>query len=82
MLSTRGISLEGDVLDLAVADRIVEKSGSWFSYGKTRLGQGRDRARTTLEENPEMLAEIRDKVLVARGHSPKQAPAPEAEASA
>ena len=67
MLSTRGISIEGDVLDLAVEDRIVDKSGSWFSYGETRLGQGRDKARIHLEENPELLEEIKQKVLVKRG---------------
>ncbi|MBW3542435.1 MAG: recombinase RecA [Planctomycetes bacterium] len=67
MLNTRGISLEGDVLDLAAEDRIVERSGSWFSYGETRLGQGKDRARQYLEENPAVLEEIRQKVLAARG---------------
>ncbi len=68
MLNTRGISFEGDVLDLATEDRIVEKSGSWFSYGETRLGQGRDKARQYLEENPAVLEEIREKVLTKRGH--------------
>ena len=67
MLSVSGISLEGDVLDLAAEDRIVEKSGSWYSYGETRLGQGRDKARTFLEENPDLLEELRQKVLAARG---------------
>jgi recombination protein RecA len=57
----------GDILDLAVDDKIVDRSGSWFSYGETRLGQGRDNARKTLEENPEMMAEIRQKVLASRG---------------
>lgn len=67
MLSTCGISYEADILDLATADRIIDKSGSWFSYGKTRLGQGRDKARIFLEENPEVTAEIRRKVLEKRG---------------
>lgn len=66
MLGTEGISLEGDVLDLALMDKICQKSGSWFSYGETRLGQGRDNARVFLREHPEVLAEIRDKVLVKR----------------
>lgn len=70
MLSHCGISLAADVLDLAVVDRIVEKSGSWFNYGETRLGQGRDKARTFLEENPDMLEEIRQKVLTAQGINP------------
>lgn len=67
MLGRRGISLEGDVIDMAVDDRVVQKSGSWFSYGQTRLGQGRDKARIHLEENPELLEEIKGKVLKARG---------------
>ncbi len=67
MLSSRGISLEGDILDLACDDRIIAKSGSWFSYGEIRIGQGRDKARTFLEENPSTLEEIRQKVLAARG---------------
>jgi recombination protein RecA len=68
MLSRRGISMEGDLIDMGVEDRIVQKSGSWFSYGETRLGQGRDKARIFLEENPEITEEIRAKILVARGH--------------
>ena len=67
MLGRCGISMSGDVLDMATEDRIVQKSGSWFSYDETRLGQGRDKARLFLEENPELLEEIRLKVLTARG---------------
>jgi recombination protein RecA len=63
MLSDRGISISGDVLDLAAAQRVVERSGSWFTYGEHRLGQGRDKARAFLDENPDMMAEIREKVL-------------------
>jgi recombination protein RecA len=63
MLNKRGISLEGDVLDLAVNHRIVDKSGAWFNYGETRLGQGREKARTFFEENPEVMNEVKDKVL-------------------
>ncbi len=66
MLVTSGISLEGDVLDMATADRIVQKSGSWFAYGDTRLGQGRDKSCVFLQENPKILAEIRAKVLDKR----------------
>jgi recombination protein RecA len=74
MLGHRGISIEADVLDLAVEDRVVDRSGTWFSYGDTRLGQGRDKARVFLEENPEVLAKIRQKVLEIRGLAvkPKQ----------
>ena len=57
---------------MAVEDRIVQRSGSWFSYGDTRLGQGREKARLWLLENPDKLEEIRDKVLVARGFGPEE----------
>jgi recombination protein RecA len=67
MLNVCGISYEADLLDLAVVDKIIDQSGSWFSYGKTRLGQGRDKARVFLEENPDKAAEIHKKILVARG---------------
>jgi recombination protein RecA len=69
MLNRKGISFEGDIIDLAVEDRIVQKAGSWFSYGDVRLGQGRDKARISLEENAELTEEIRVKVLHARGFS-------------
>jgi recombination protein RecA len=74
MLGHCGISLEGDVLDLAVEDRVVDRSGTWFSFGDTRLGQGRDKARVFLEENPDVLAKIRQKVMEVRGLAarPKQ----------
>lgn len=67
MLGRCGISLAGDVLDLAVEDRIVNQSGSWFSYGKTRLGQGRDKARLVIEESPELLEELTKKIRAHRG---------------
>lgn len=63
MLSDRGISYSGDVLDLAAAQRVVDRSGSWFTYGEQRLGQGREKARAFLDENPEVCAEIRAKVM-------------------
>lgn len=67
MLGASGISYSGDVLDLATEDGFIEKSGSWFNYGKTRIGQGRDKARQFLEENPEILDELRRQVLTKRG---------------
>ncbi|MBM80349.1 MAG: recombinase RecA [Planctomycetaceae bacterium] len=79
MLSTRGISYEGDIMDMAVEDKIIQKSGSWFSYGKTRLGQGKEKARTHLEENPEMTEEIKQRVLAARGFSDVVEPSDEEE---
>src|SRR5919112_1036305 len=62
-----GISREGDVLDLAVANRVVEKSGAWFSYKGERLGQGRENAKQTLKDNPEMLRRIENDVRAALG---------------
>jgi recombination protein RecA len=60
-----GISTEGDVLDLAVNNKIVQKSGAWFSYGDQRLGQGRENVRGFLRDNPELLAQIRREVIHA-----------------
>ena len=57
-----GISREGDLLDLAVDKRIVEKSGTWFAYGGERLGQGRENAKSFLRENPETFQKIEEKV--------------------
>ena len=74
MLTTGGINFELDLLDLAVENRIVKKAGSWFSYGETRLGQGRDRSKTVLEENPDICQEIKQKVLVAQGVVPSKEP--------
>ncbi len=74
MLGTRGISLEGDVIDLAVEDHVIDRSGTWLSFGDVRLGQGREKARAFLEENPEMLAKIKEKVLERRGHGAKPVP--------
>ena len=70
MLGRCGISLEGDILDLAEQDRIVQRSGSWYNYNDVRLGQGREKARMFLEEHSEMLDELRQKVLATRGFAP------------
>ena len=67
MLSESGISYEGDLLDLAVEDKLIQKSGSWFSHGETRIGQGRERARQFLIDNPDVAAALREGVLRARG---------------
>ena len=58
----KGISKSGNILDLAVSLDIVEKSGSWFSYDGTRIGQGRENAKKYLEDNPEIMAEVEKKV--------------------
>jgi recombination protein RecA len=62
-----GISASGDLIDLAVEDRVVEKSGAWFSYGEVRLGQGRENAKRFLRENADVFEEIKRKVLEVRG---------------
>jgi len=63
----RGISYEGDLLDLAVLANVVEKSGAWFNYKTTRLGQGRENAKQFLCDNPDLSAEIRAAVLQSKG---------------
>ena len=62
-----GISREGDLLDLAVERRIVEKSGAWFSYGGERLGQGRENVKTLLREKAELFGTIEAEVRKALG---------------
>ena len=57
-----GISKVGEVLDLAVAHEIVKKSGSWFSYGDTKLGQGRDAVKVLIKDNPDLMDELEEKV--------------------
>ena len=73
----KGISYEGDLLDLAVEHDIVCKQGSWFSYGDTRLGQGRENAKRFLEENADLCVEVRDAILA--NAAPQAAPAAEDE---
>jgi recombination protein RecA len=68
MMHTNGISYEGDVLDLGKAHKIVQQSGSWFKYNSTHLGQGKEKARNFLIENPDICEEIRQKVLAAGGY--------------
>jgi recombination protein RecA len=66
MMYTGGISREGDLIDLAMADKLVEKSGSWFNYGELRLGQGRENSKQYLRDNPELASEIVERVLALR----------------
>src|SRR5437660_5696715 len=67
LMYDRGISREGDLLDLAIEDKLVEKSGSWVNYGDLRLGQGRENAKQYLRDNPALVEEITRKVLEKRG---------------
>jgi recombination protein RecA len=60
-----GISKVGEILDLGVEFDIVKKSGSWFSYGDTKLGQGRDAVKELLKDNPELLEELSEKIKEA-----------------
>jgi recombination protein RecA len=73
ILYGRGISRSGDVLDLASECGIVEKSGSWFSFENDRLGQGREKVRAYLEENPALLDRIEDMLLLKNGLKPRKA---------
>ncbi len=65
MMHTNGISYEGDVLDLAIAQKLVVRSGAWFRYGDLQLGQGREKAKAYLEENPTFTEELKAKILAA-----------------
>jgi recombination protein RecA len=62
-----GISREGDVIDLGVANNVVEKSGAWFSYKGERLGQGRENSKQTLKNNTELRGRIENEVRLALG---------------
>ncbi len=62
-----GISKIGDLLDLAVAEKIVEKAGAWYSYSNEKIGQGRENSKRFLEENTAMMDEIKNKILVKKG---------------
>ncbi len=62
-----GISYEGDLIDLGLAEEVLQRSGAWLNYGDLRLGQGRENAKTYLIENPDLRSEIQDKVLIAKG---------------
>jgi recombination protein RecA len=60
-----GISKMGEIVDLGVEKEVIKKSGSWFSYGDTKLGQGRDSVKQLLQDNPELATELEDKIKAA-----------------
>ena len=60
-----GISKIGEILDIGVNNEIIKKSGSWFSYGETKLGQGRDTVKILFQDNPELLEELESKIMVS-----------------
>ncbi|MEI6657725.1 MAG: recombinase RecA [Planctomycetota bacterium] len=66
MMHADGISVEGDILDLAIVAKLVDKTGTWLRYGETHLGQGREKARQFLKDNPAVAQEIREKVLASK----------------
>ncbi|MFO0830397.1 MAG: recombinase RecA [Phycisphaerales bacterium] len=66
IMYNEGISAAGDLIDLAVDAKVVQKSGSWFNYGDMRLAQGRESAKQFLKDNPDLFKEIRSMVLAAK----------------
>ncbi len=73
----KGISKEGDVLDLAVKENIVEKSGAWFAYNNVKIGQGRENAKIYLQDNPAVSLEVENKVRIKYGLHEESSLAPE-----
>ena len=71
-----GISTAGDLLDLAVDAKVIDKSGAWFSYGEVRVGQGRETSKKFLKDNKDLFEEVRRKVLAARASVPAGKPTP------
>ncbi len=67
LMHDSGISREGDLLDLGLEDKLIEKSGAWINYGELRLGQGRENAKQYLRDNPALVDEISRKILEKRG---------------
>ena len=77
ILYGEGISREGEILELGVANKIVDKSGAWYAYNGEKIGQGKDNARVFLKERPELAREIENKIRAAVGVA--ATPAPESE---
>jgi recombination protein RecA len=67
ILYGEGISREGELIELGVLHRIIEKSGAWYTYGKDRIGQGKDNVREHLKEHPDIAREVEDKIRGAAG---------------
>ena len=78
IMYAEGISAEGNLIDVAVEYNIIQKSGSWLSYGSERLGQGRENAKKYLKEHPEIFEQIDHEIRQATGQIP---PAEESEKS-
>jgi recombination protein RecA len=69
MMHTDGISYEGDILDMGMEEKIVGRTGAWFRYGDMQLGQGKEKARLYLKENPKIAEEIKEKIMASGGHT-------------
>jgi recombination protein RecA len=69
MMHSDGISYEGDILDLAMEQKLIVRTGAWFRYGELQLGQGREKVRDYLKENPQFLEELKQKILAAKGYA-------------
>ncbi len=67
ILFNEGISREGDILDLAIEEKLVQKSGAWFSYNGDNLGQGRENTRQYLRDHPELTTSLQEKIVKAKG---------------
>jgi len=70
ILYGEGISREGEIIDMGVNARVLEKSGAWYAYNGEKIGQGKDNAREFLRENPDLAREIENKVREAVGIPP------------
>jgi recombination protein RecA len=82
MMHANGISFEGDILDLGLTHKVISRSGAWFKYNDAYLGQGKEKARAHLMENPQVAEELKQKILVAGGYAVDEERAAETETAA
>ncbi|HEY7688640.1 MAG TPA: recombinase RecA [Dongiaceae bacterium] len=75
MMHSDGISYEGDILDMGLERKLIGRTGAWFRYGEMQLGQGKEKARLYLKENPKLTQEIKEKIMAAGGMSSRPAAA-------
>jgi recombination protein RecA len=75
MMHTNGISYEGDLLDLGTNLKVVSRSGAWFKYHETYLGQGKEKARSFLIENKDVAEQIKDEIMSSGDYSGPEGPA-------
>ncbi len=81
MMHDHGISYEADILDLAMAQKLITRTGAWFRYGDAQLGQGREKVRDYLKENPKLVEELKEKIMAAGTANAPAAVAGESEAA-